>query len=129
MGEVKENMTVDFSGTPAAAGARFREKLLFRAVRLAYNGGERDMNMIFTERELHIIRIWGDTVMHGGHWGDGDVIFPDEAILMQVIERAMPGEDTALTPRNLEILAIWSDTSTDTPEEQQLRQRIREAMK
>ena len=85
--------------------------------------------MVFTERELQIIKIWGDTVIHGGHWGDGDVIFPDEDILMQAIAGAVPGKDTALTPRNLEILAIWSDKSTDTPEEQQLRHRIRDAVK
>lgn len=81
--------------------------------------------MVFSERELQIIKIWGETVIHGGHWGDGDIIFPDEDILLNVIDRAVAGEETALTPRNLEILAIWSDVSSDTPEEQHLKERLR----
>lgn len=125
-------MTVDLSTVSCCWARRVREKTAFQgpvAGVYSHKTGQEGQVMVFSERELHIIRIWGDNVIHGGHWGDGDVIFPDEDILMRVIARAVPGEDTALTPRNLEILAIWSDTSTDTPEEQQLRHRIREAVK
>ena len=84
--------------------------------------------MVFSERELTIIRVWSDTVIHGGHWGDGDVVFPDEDILLNLLQNARPGEDVPLRPRNLEILRIWSDTHSGTPEEDGLRERILEAI-
>ena len=82
------------------------------------------MQISFTERELKIIQVWSDNIIHGGHWGDGDVVFPDESILLEILDRAKNGNPVSLSLRNLEIMKIWSDSNSGTPEENLLRERL-----
>lgn len=86
------------------------------------------MDIQFTERELKILHVWSDNVIHGGHWGDGDVIFPDESILLDLLDKAKDGKSVTLTRRNLEIMKIWSETQSGTPEEEILRERLEQLL-
>lgn len=85
------------------------------------------MQFIFSERDRYILQVWSDTVIHGGHWGDGDVVFPDEAILLEKIGNTEPGEAVELSSRDLQVLLVWSESSHGTPEEEILSGRLREA--
>ncbi len=48
--------------------------------------------MNFSKDEIRLLRIWGDTVINGGHWGDGQVLFPDEEMALDYIETLTPEE-------------------------------------
>ena len=76
----------------------------------------------FTTNEIRIIKLWADNVIHGGHWGDGDVIFPDEAITLEKLNNFE--ENMTFNSRDIDIIVIWADTSTDTPEEEILKNKI-----
>jgi len=82
------------------------------------------VRVLFSERELQIIKVWSNNIIHGGHWGDGDVVFPDESILLSILEEAPERGAVDLSFRNLEILLIWSESLCGTPEEVLLRERL-----
>ena len=78
--------------------------------------------------EIRILRIWADTVMHGGHWGDGAVVLPDEADALARLDAAAAGEPPALSARHFFTFLVWSGASTETPEEILLRERLEAAL-
>jgi hypothetical protein len=71
--------------------------------------------------ELRILRIWGETTMQGGHWGDGNIVLPDESNLIARLGNV----PVALTRRDFDILRIWLGASSHTPEEETLEARVR----
>lgn len=84
------------------------------------------MQVAISPVERRILRIWSDNIIHGGHWGDGDVVFPDEAIVLEKV--STDADVIELSARDLEIIRVWSDSSTDTPEETMLSKRIGELL-
>ncbi len=44
------------------------------------------MDLQLTDRKAKAIRIWADSVIHGGHWGDGDAIIPEEDIIIRKLD-------------------------------------------
>lgn len=80
--------------------------------------------MNFSSVEIRILRIWADAVMHGGHWGDGAVVLPDEAAALERIGQAENGCPVELSARHLFTFLVWSGESTGTPEEDALCGRL-----
>lgn len=82
------------------------------------------MQVQFSKQEVKILHIWADSIIHGGHWGDGDIIFPDEQIALNTLERAANNEKIDLSGRTVQIFLIWAARSTDTPEEELLKEKL-----
>jgi len=82
------------------------------------------MEIQFSKRDIAILKVWADNVIHGGHWGNGDVVFPDEQIMLDKISRLEDDKSVKFDKRNLEIIMVWAGTSSDTPEEMILKERL-----
>lgn len=67
------------------------------------------MKYNLTEKEINIIKIWADNTISGGHWGDGDAIFPDEGIVLKKISE-FDGMKIDLTQRDMDIIKIWAES-------------------
>ena len=87
------------------------------------------MKLKLTGRDRYILEVWSDNVIHGGHWGDGDVVFPDEANLLEKIRKSASLEEIELGRRDLEVMLVWADSSHETPEEDILRSRLQAALR
>jgi hypothetical protein len=68
------------------------------------------MDVLFTDREVKMIRIWADSVIHGGHWGDGDVIIPEEDIILKKLKN-MKKNRVSLSENEIKIILTWSDST------------------
>lgn len=86
------------------------------------------MKLKISSRDRYILEVWSDNVIHGGHWGDGDVVFPDEANLLEKIKKSAQVEEVELGRRDLEVMLVWADSSHGTPEEDILRERLQKAL-
>ena len=65
--------------------------------------------------------MWGDTVINGGHWGNGKVLFPDEEIALDYIKSLDPDTPVSLSRQLSRVFLIWSEKAAlISPEEQQL---------
>jgi len=78
--------------------------------------------------ELRILGIWAEAILHGGHWGDGAVILPDEEAAMQLLKSAQANSALACTPRSIFTFLVWSSASSETPEEQILREKLEKSL-
>lgn len=67
-----------------------------------------NLDISFTDREEEILKIWADATIHGGHYGDGDAVFPDEQIVLDKLGKKDSGS-VKWTRRNLEIILIWAE--------------------
>ena len=85
------------------------------------------MLISFSGREQYIIKIWSDNVIHGGHWGNGDVVFPDEENLLNKIQHLNNGTVDLLL-RDIEVLLVWAGSSMGTPEEEILEVRLKKLL-
>lgn len=66
----------------------------------------------FTPRERELIRQWYETLRErSGHFGDGEVTTPDEAIVLAKLEST--GE-VLFHPHHLEMLVQWAETAIHT---------------
>jgi len=83
------------------------------------------MKINLSDNEIRILKLWADDVMSGGHWGDGDVIFPDESVLLERIKMVRKDNTVELTPRNIDIALIWSEKNNGTPEEEDLIAKLK----
>jgi len=68
------------------------------------------MDIMFTDREVLIIKIWADSIIHGGHWGDGDVIIPEEDIILTKLQN-MEDNTVSLSENEAKIILTWSDST------------------
>ena len=68
------------------------------------------MEIIFTQQEIKIIKIWADNNIHGGHWGDGDVMVPEEEILLKKIYEMTDGR-LNLRKNEAKLILTWSESS------------------
>ncbi len=68
------------------------------------------MEFTFTEGEVHVIRVWADSSIHGGHWGDGDVIVPEEEIILKKLDN-MKDNVLTLNEKEAQIIMTWSDST------------------
>ena len=66
------------------------------------------VDIAFTDHEKELLELWADSTIHGGHYGDGDAVFPDEQLVLNKLrEKARPR--VRWTRRNLEIILIWAE--------------------
>ncbi|HOJ50534.1 MAG TPA: hypothetical protein PKW55_06975 [Spirochaetota bacterium] len=79
------------------------------------------MNIIFSDIEKKIIKIWYNSKVYGGHWGDNYFVLPEEEILFNKI---MNDFSIEINPIYLRILKYWAEESSDTPEEEELKKKI-----
>jgi hypothetical protein len=84
-----------------------------------------NMKIKFTASELRLLNIWIDGTVHGGHYGDGDIVFPDEMNLIERLLESHEDMDIEISSRDRDILLIWAASSTDMPEELMLFERLK----
>jgi hypothetical protein len=68
------------------------------------------MNLVLTETEISVIRIWAESTIRGGHWGDGDFFIPEESILLRKLDESKGGLIN-LTNGEARMILIWSESS------------------
>ncbi|MDH5682753.1 MAG: hypothetical protein OEZ36_14270, partial [Spirochaetota bacterium] len=68
------------------------------------------MYLKLTELEKKQLLIWADNTMTGGHWGNGNVVFPEEANTLQKINTSSSNELT-IEERDLKTMIIWAENA------------------
>jgi len=68
------------------------------------------MDIYLTEGEINAIKVWADNTIHGGHWGDGDLMVPEEEIILKKIS-SMKDNTLTLTEQEAMIILGWSDSA------------------
>jgi hypothetical protein len=68
------------------------------------------MVLSFTDTEIGIIKIWADSTIHGGHWGDNDLIVPEEGVILEKLDKTRNGS-LDLTKIEARIILSWSESS------------------
>ena len=90
------------------------------------------LEISFTNSEIRQLTIWAESTIHGGHYGDGDIILPDENVILTKLKKTNDGT-IKLTNRDIEVLLIWagnaigSDLQGMTPEEISALQKLKQA--
>jgi hypothetical protein len=67
------------------------------------------MRVHLTESQINVIKIWADKTIHGGHWGDGDFMVPEESIILKKIENSKG--HVSLNQNEVRIILTWSESS------------------
>ena len=65
------------------------------------------MKVELSRREVNVIRSWSDLNIHGGHWGNGDVVLPEEGIILQKLSGGGPAYE--FTMSEIRIILIWAE--------------------
>ncbi len=68
------------------------------------------MDIALTNLELRQMIIWAENTISGGHFGDGNVIFPEESITMYKLKNSNSGK-LDLSERDIRILIIWAENA------------------
>ena len=68
------------------------------------------MVLELSEREARAIQIWAENIVHGGHWGDGDVAVPEEEILLKKLGN-MKHNRLSVSETEAKIILSWSDST------------------
>ena len=85
----------------------------------------------FTQSEIRLLMIWGNNTIHGGHYGDGDIVLPDESILLRKLQDNNDG-NVLVNQRDLEVLLVWASNTIGgalrgiTPEEISVLEKIKQ---
>ncbi len=91
-----------------------------------------EIDIEITPFEADIILRWSEKTISGGHWGDGDAIFPDEAHLLDRLNLIKHAKPAKFTIRDAEIMYVWMDACCGslngghslTAEEEHLKNKI-----
>ena len=88
------------------------------------------MTIQLSDREARAIQIWAQSVIHGGHWGDGDVIVPEEDILLNKLT-SMKNNRLSISETEAKIILVWSDSTLGihTIEEDSVVKKIRNLLR
>ena len=68
------------------------------------------MELFLTDGEINIIKVWADSNIHSGHWGDGDLMVPEEEILLRKLHNIIEGK-LHITDREAKLILTWSESS------------------
>lgn len=87
------------------------------------------MNITLSEGERNVIKVWAESNIHGGHWGNGDVTIPEEGIILKKIDQ-LKGGRIDLNQNEARIILTWSESSfgIHTMEEQSVIQKLKKIM-
>lgn len=66
--------------------------------------------ILLSQSEIDVIKIWADNTIHGGHWGDGDFMIPEENIILDKFDKVKNGK-VYLTKNEVRIILTWSESS------------------
>ncbi|RKX99989.1 MAG: hypothetical protein DRP54_06255 [Spirochaetes bacterium] len=69
------------------------------------------MILRLSKNEVDVIKAWAESSIHGGHWGDSDLIVPEEGILLEKLEKAAREGKIDISMNEARILLTWSDSS------------------
>ena len=88
------------------------------------------MILRLTKNEIDVIKAWAESSIHGGHWGDSDLIIPEEGILLEKLNRATEKGEIDITQNEARILLTWSDSSfgIHTMEEESVIKKLKEVL-
>jgi hypothetical protein len=83
----------------------------------------------FSDNEIEAIKVWADSAIHGGHWGDGDLTIPEESIILRKLEVPDDGH-VDLSSEEAKIIFAWSESSRGihTMEEESVLTKLRLAI-
>ena len=68
------------------------------------------LEILLSQSEIDVIKIWADNTIHGGHWGDGDFMIPEENIILNKFDKVKNGK-VYLTKNEVQIILTWSESS------------------
>ena len=87
------------------------------------------MKILFSNNEIDAIKVWADSTIHGGHWGDGDLTIPEESIILRKLDVADNGR-VDLSNEEAKIILAWSESSRGihTMEEKSALTKLRSAI-
>ncbi len=88
------------------------------------------MVLKFTDSEITVIKIWAENNIHGGHWGDGDFIIPEEKIILQKLDNGKNGK-IDINVYEAGIMLTWSESlrGVYTMEDESAIKKLKEAVK
>ena len=84
------------------------------------------MKIYLSANEVNAVKAWADKNIHGGHWGDGDLAIPEEAIILKKLE-GMENGNIELKDNEAKIILTWSESSMGihTMEEDSVIKKLR----
>ena len=68
------------------------------------------MEVSLSSGEVHVIKIWAESNIHGGHWGDGDFTVPEEGIILQNLD-TMKKNVLSISEKEAQIILGWSEST------------------
>ncbi|HEO66216.1 MAG TPA: hypothetical protein ENI73_10165 [Spirochaetes bacterium] len=68
------------------------------------------MKLELTELELKQLVIWADHTIAGGHFGDGNVVFPEEGITLDKLKNSQDGT-LEIRERDVQVMIIWCENA------------------
>lgn len=82
-----------------------------------------------SQSEINVIKIWADNTIHGGHWGDGDFMVPEENIILDKFNKIKNGK-FHLNRNEVRIILTWSESShgINTIEEENVIKKLKSAI-
>lgn len=88
------------------------------------------MEIYLSAPEVAVIKIWADTNIHGGHWGDGDFFVPEEKIILEKLDNIKNGK-LKFTKYEAGIILAWSESSRGiyTMEEESVINKLNDTVK
>jgi len=88
------------------------------------------MILELTDREVRAVSIWAENIIHGGHWGDGDVIVPEEEIILKKLH-SMKGNRLSINEIEVKIILAWSDSTLGihTMEEESVIKKLKSLLR
>ncbi len=83
------------------------------------------MEVQLSPAEVEVIKIWAESSIHGGHWGDNDLVVPEEDIILSKLKNIKNGK-VDISPNEARIILTWSSTSLGihTYEEEQVIKKL-----
>lgn len=85
------------------------------------------MILKFSKNEIDVIKAWAESSIHGGHWGDSDLIIPEEGIILEKLKKAEKTGKVDISQNEARILLTWSESSfgIHTMEEENVIKKLR----
>ena len=68
------------------------------------------MELYLSDNEVRAIKAWADKNIHGGHWGDSDIVIPEEEIILKKLDRINESK-VELKENEMRIILAWSESS------------------
>ncbi len=92
------------------------------------------MKLELNDLELKQLTIWADHTIAGGHFGDGNVVFPEEEITLNKLKKSQDGK-IEVRERDVQVMIIWCENAIGktlkgmTSEEISLINKLKQAQK